>query len=304
MTDPKTLNVVISQSRGGPASTRVFEGGIRSALSKAPGIEVSLIPHLYDLTRDHPAIQFLSELRGDVVVLSWLYPRAAYWVLQHNGVAGDLLNAVGAGVGGAGRTSDRIICPLQLRSEDGPGAFVEEVLRIAREREETTAGEREPGDGTSAGEGLLQGTERRWYPVIDYARCVNCLECIDFCLFGVYDLDDDDAIKVASPDNCKMGCPACSRVCPQQAIMFPEYSDPAIAGSDSESIAKEKMDLSALLPGAAGLNTASDERDAALAKDAAAGMAETTERPAPSGPPSREGDELDKLIDALEDTDI
>ena len=107
MTDPKTLNVVISQSRGGPASTRVFEGGIRSALSKAPGIEVSLIPHLYDLTRDHPAIQFLSELRGDVVVLSWLYPRAAYWVLQHNGVAGDLLNAVGAGVGGAGRTSDR-----------------------------------------------------------------------------------------------------------------------------------------------------------------------------------------------------
>ena len=30
---------------------------------------------------------------------------------------------------------------------------------------------------------------RRWYPVIDYSRCTNCMECIDFCLFGVYGVD-------------------------------------------------------------------------------------------------------------------
>jgi len=87
--------------------------------------------------------------------------------------------------------------------------------------------------------------------------------------------------------------------------MFPEYSDPAIAGSDSESIAEAEMNLSALVPGAAGPNTASKERDAALAKEAAgAGGAEAAEEPAPGGTPSEGKDELDKLIDALEDTDI
>jgi len=33
---------------------------------------------------------------------------------------------------------------------------------------------------------------RRWYPVIDYSRCTNCMECIDFCLFGVYGVDKVD----------------------------------------------------------------------------------------------------------------
>ena len=30
----------------------------------------------------------------------------------------------------------------------------------------------------------------RWYPVIDYSRCGNCLECLNFCLFGAYGLDE------------------------------------------------------------------------------------------------------------------
>src|SRR5207302_575815 len=42
-----------------------------------------------------------------------------------------------------------------------------------------------PGNVAAAGE----ATRRRWYPVIDYSRCTNCMECIDFCLFGVYGVD-------------------------------------------------------------------------------------------------------------------
>ena len=42
----------------------------------------------------------------------------------------------------------------------------------------------------------LQETPRRWYPVIDYDRCTNCMECIDFCLFGVYGVDLEDRILV------------------------------------------------------------------------------------------------------------
>ena len=74
-------------------------------------------------------------------------------------------------------------------------------------------------------------TGRRWYPVIDYSRCTNCMECIDFCLFGVYGVDNIETILVEQPDNCRKGCPACSRVCPENAIMFPQHKTPAIAGS-------------------------------------------------------------------------
>ena len=73
---------------------------------------------------------------------------------------------------------------------------------------------------------------RRWYPVIDYSRCTNCMECIDFCLFGVYGVDKLETILVEQPDNCRKGCPACSRVCPENAIIFPQHKTPAIAGAD------------------------------------------------------------------------
>ena len=33
--------------------------------------------------------------------------------------------------------------------------------------------------------------------------------------------------------SCLAGCPACSRVCPEQAIIFPEYKSAAIAGADT-----------------------------------------------------------------------
>src|SRR5262245_26837729 len=25
-----------------------------------------------------------------------------------------------------------------------------------------------------------------WFPVIDYSRCTNCMQCLSFCLFDVY----------------------------------------------------------------------------------------------------------------------
>lgn len=86
---------------------------------------------------------------------------------------------------------------------------------------------------------------RRWYPVIDFSRCTNCMECIDFCLFGVYGVDGAERILVEQPDNCRKGCPACSRVCPANAIIFPQHKTPAIAGAlggDSSF----KIDLSKL----------------------------------------------------------
>lgn len=69
-----------------------------------------------------------------------------------------------------------------------------------------------------------------WFPVIDYDRCVGCRQCLDFCLFGVYSPGKDRAVQVTNPAGCKTGCPACARVCPHAAIIFPKYAQSPING--------------------------------------------------------------------------
>ncbi|MFM8733781.1 MAG: hypothetical protein ACKOC8_01085 [Pirellulales bacterium] len=100
-----------------------------------------------------------------------------------------------------------------------------------------------------------QATEtwKPWFPVIDPARCTNCMQCLSFCLFDVYGVSADHALRVENPANCKVNCPACSRVCPDVAIMFPKYHAGPIDGgpvSDAD-VTREKMkvDISALLGG-------------------------------------------------------
>ncbi len=96
-------------------------------------------------------------------------------------------------------------------------------------------------------------TWKPWFPVIDFDRCTNCMQCLSFCLFDVYGVDSDQQIDVRNQDNCKTNCPACSRVCPEVAIMFPKYSGGPINGDQvSESdLNREKMkvDISSLLGG-------------------------------------------------------
>jgi len=92
-----------------------------------------------------------------------------------------------------------------------------------------------------------------WFPVIDYDRCTNCMQCLSFCLFDVYGVDDEQKIQVQNQDNCKTNCPACSRVCPEVAIMFPKYSSGPINGApvSEQDVNREKMkvDISSLLGG-------------------------------------------------------
>jgi NAD-dependent dihydropyrimidine dehydrogenase PreA subunit len=79
------------------------------------------------------------------------------------------------------------------------------------------------------------------------------MQCLSFCLFGVYGVDDESRIQVQNNDNCKTNCPACSRVCPEAAIMFPKYKAGPINGDtvSSADLQREKMkiDISALLGG-------------------------------------------------------
>ncbi len=100
---------------------------------------------------------------------------------------------------------------------------------------------------------------QRWFPVVDYDRCTQCLECIDFCLFGVYGFDESGKIFVEEPDNCRPGCPACSRICPQGAIMFPLHSNSVIAGGPG-TFEDLKVDLSQIFGGKSQKELAEEER--------------------------------------------
>ena len=91
-----------------------------------------------------------------------------------------------------------------------------------------------------------------WFPVIDYDRCTNCMQCLTFCLFDVYSVKDEK-IDVQNESNCKTDCPACSRVCPEAAIIFPKYKKGPINGDvvRKQDIQREamKVDISTLLGG-------------------------------------------------------
>lgn len=71
-----------------------------------------------------------------------------------------------------------------------------------------------------------------WFPVIDRSRCRSCRLCFNFCLFGVYTADANGNILVSSPENCKNNCPACARVCPARAIIFPKLDQSPINGDE------------------------------------------------------------------------
>ncbi len=92
-----------------------------------------------------------------------------------------------------------------------------------------------------------------WFPVIDYDRCTNCMQCLSFCLFDVYGVSADKKIQVQNQSKCKTDCPACSRVCPEVAILFPKYRHGPINGDvvNSDDLRREsmKVDITALLGG-------------------------------------------------------
>ena len=362
------LSVVVSQSPSKNPAKRKLEEDIVTGLLFENGIDVTVVPNLYDIKPDSTGMLALHQINGHAVVVSWLFERASHWILDRHGVHGhvgkillqnedeedeDDIDEATAEADEKSRVIDnrkipnrKIYC-LDLKTTNDASQYIEEVKRIHKELSVKVVGlgdvlnskpfkpapttndtasslssdtiERfnNPTNDTALaanGNGLLEPSivnriestgGRRWYPVIDYSRCTNCMECIDFCLFGVYGVDKVDEILVEQPDNCRKGCPACSRVCPENAIMFPQHKTPAIAGS-ADGVASMKIDLSQLFGAPADGKTADEiaamERDEQLLAVGREAVGVTPKRSEQRE--STERDALDDLVDQLDDFDV
>jgi len=91
-----------------------------------------------------------------------------------------------------------------------------------------------------------EGAWRPWFPVIDRDLCTECKQCAGFCLFGVYEMIED-SVRVANPSRCKDNCPACARVCPSGAIIFPKYPDGPVNGGESSTGEPVRLDPAKLI---------------------------------------------------------
>lgn len=345
----KKLTVVISQAQGKNPAKRELEETLAAALMMEPDLEVSLVPHLYDLSVNHTGTLFLQAIRGDVVVLSWLYPRASHWVLDRLDVRGlegtvllkEELDQEEEEKLEASKTEaapfenperqqsmpDRKIYSIDLRVSSNPDDYLTEIRRLSQDAQVQTFQlmnliqespkpaqlekylkpldiiNAQKNNGKTDEDNQLEPTKRRWYPVVDYGLCTNCMECIDFCLFGVYGVDQGGQILVEEQDSCKKGCPACSRVCPENAIIFPGHKTPGIAGADGE-VAGLKIDLSKLFGAPDALEMAARERDVELVADGRDAVGMEVGIPNRSKVSQSTSDELDELIDSLDAMDL
>jgi len=242
----------------------VFEAAV-DEWCRAAGFDVLLVPPLYHLAEDDPCWR---ELDGAAVVLSWLYPRPMDWLLKRHGFE---------------------LPAISMRDCAEPADVLEAIQSYVEPRPTGTVRE------------MTAEYSERWYPVIDQSRCVNCHHCLQFCLFGVYTLDDEGAVCATNPDSCKPGCPACSRICPKGAIIFPLYErDPAIAGAPglfmTPDLAARKMFYTRTkkpCPRCGLAETVPGSLDAALCQECG--------RPLPTTAEDRPDlDEIDALIDDLD----
>src|SRR5205823_2265252 len=143
------LTVVLSQAQGKNPAKRALEESIVAALILESGLDVSVVPYLYDLDANHTGRLFLEGIQGDMCVLTWNFPRAAFWLLDRDGIKGHYGESQlkppdvededeeeqpepPKGIGAVDVPERWIYC-LDLRDLKGHDPYVQEVRRIAEE---------------------------------------------------------------------------------------------------------------------------------------------------------------------------
>ena len=199
--------------------SQVISEGVKSEVLnaiKGAGVEFEAVTDLCEMSaKKNPALKRLAKEKR--IKIAACYPRAVKWLFHAGGAplpqeGVEFLNM---------RTSSAEEIISLLLGEKTP-------VRCKREIQLQEKGEWIP-----------------WFPVIDYDRCKNCMQCLNFCLFGVYGLSEKEQVQVINPAGCKTNCPACARLCPQTAIIFPKYTDSPINGGevDNSKTGTQNLDL-------------------------------------------------------------
>lgn len=319
----RRVHLIVSRGQTLHPDRRTLEDQLISQFAGDGRCRLLVVPHLYDLTSDGPSVAALREIADDVIVLAWLVPRAAYWILDRFGIRGRF-EQTEVDDPELSRRAAPALAEVDERESDRPGALPQRRIVCLDLRAYAAVqpagaairqmlaefGDHDAGvpETSPAVRQIDESVKRRWYPVIDFSRCTNCLECLDFCLFGVYSVDEAGQVFVELPEQCRKGCPACSRVCPEQAIMFPQHKLPAIAG-DLRDGGSLKMNLSNLFGAADDLfqthDIAARERDEHLLL-AGQPPAETARKPRQpeADQAEKSKDDLDTLMDQLDELDV
>jgi len=221
------------------AHARVVPSDVKNGVLErltAEGVEFEAVSDLCEMSARGDAR--LRELASDPAVkIAACYPRAVKWLFA---AAGATLPDTARVFNMRTQTADEVAEGLLKGHERGANAGSTNAETIAKSLD-------------AAATGSNGKPWKPWFPVIDYTRCTNCMQCLSFCLFDVYGVSSDRKIQVQNQSNCKTDCPACSRVCPEVAIMFPKYRHAPINGEEvaADDVRREamKVDISALLGG-------------------------------------------------------
>ena len=227
------------------ANAKVVPAATKSAVLeglKAANVEFEAVADLCEMAaRGDERLRELASARS--LTVAACYPRAVTWLFA-----------------AAGAELPEATTKVWNMRVEAPDTILDGVLQdhLGRQEEESarSAGRVASPEASSPElDSRLTETSgwKPWFPVIDYSRCTNCMQCLSFCLFDVYGVSADRKIQVQNQSNCKTECPACSRVCPEVAIMFPKYRHGPINGEEvrADDVRREamKVDISALLGG-------------------------------------------------------
>ncbi len=190
------------------------KGRILSGLSQA-GLIIEMVDDLCALAAQRdPRLQSWAQLPALAIVAC--FPRAIRWLFHAAGAPS--LNGPIRLFNMRTQTPEEII--RELMKDDGSSMIEGQSVPSAASTNHPSSIIDDPSAWVP------------WFPVIDYDRCRSCKQCLNFCLFGVYELSEQGRVEVRKPAGCKTNCPACARMCPQQAIIFPKYREAPINGAE------------------------------------------------------------------------
>jgi len=222
----------------------------------ASGLSFEATPDLCALAlRRDPRLAELSH--GENVTLLACHPRAVRWLFAAAGApldparsnlidlrslgAAEVAATVGTLAADSKAADPAKAQALRALIERGQGGLVVNGC-LAAEPAGGSIPPAQPAPGGGA-----------WFPTIDFERCTHCMQCLSFCLFDVFGVNGAGRIEVRHGGNSKPNCAACSRVCPEVAIVFPKHKTPPINGEAVPAGAalreKVKVDISMLLGG-------------------------------------------------------